>query len=70
MKRGYLKKHADGGRQATGACHITKRINMGTDFSQAASMAIVVLNKWAHQAMRPGDNTTGLGCWSWVRLRG
>jgi len=40
------------------------------DGFQPGGMAILVLNKWAHWAMRPGDNTTGLGCWSWVQLRG
>jgi len=40
------------------------------DRFQPGSTAIVVLNKWAHWATRPGDDTTGLGCWSWVRLRG
>jgi len=40
------------------------------DGFQPGGMAIVVLNEWAHWATRPGDDTTGLGRWSWVRLRG
>jgi len=40
------------------------------DTFQPGGTAILVLNEWAHHVMRPGDNTTGLGCWSWIRIRG
>jgi len=40
------------------------------DTFQPGGMEILVLNAWAHQATRPGDDTTGLGHWSWVCIRG
>ncbi len=37
---------------------------------QPGGTAILVLNKWVHQTTRPGDDTEGLGQWSWVQIRG
>jgi len=42
-----------------------KKDKHGTSF-QPGGTAIVALNAWAHHATRPGDDTSGLGQWSWV----
>jgi len=39
------------------------------DGLQPGSIAILVINEWVHQVTKPGDNTSGLSCWSWIRLR-
>jgi len=40
------------------------------DGFQPGSIPILVHNEWVHHTTQPGNNTTGLGHWSWVRLRG
>jgi len=46
-----------------------KRDTHGEDF-QPGGTALLTLNKLAHKATTPGDDTTGLGRWCWTRLRG
>jgi len=41
-----------------------------SDSFQPGGTTIVVLNALSHKSTQPGDNTTGLGQWSWVQLRG
>ncbi len=40
------------------------------DTYQPGGTAIVVLDALSHKTTKPGDDTTGLGQWSWVCLRG
>jgi len=35
---------------------------------QPGGTAIAVLNEWAHCTTRPGDDPSGLGRWSWIRI--
>jgi len=46
-----------------------KQDTHGDDF-QLGGTALLVLNKLSHKTTRPGDDTSGLGRWCWVRLRG
>jgi len=40
------------------------------DKFQSGGTAVLVVNKMSHKTTKPGDDPTGLGRWSWVRLRG
>jgi len=68
-KPSYLIKQEDGGKYAIGVSLTTKKINMVMASSQAAQ-PLQHWMKWAHCTTRPGDNITGLGRRSWVRIWG
>jgi len=55
------------------ACHWStshnKQDKFGNDF-QPGGTAILVCNKLSHKMAKPGNDTTGLGQWSWIQLRG
>jgi len=42
--------------------------NTGTQ--QPGGTGLLCVNQVAHWTLRPGDDLSGLGCWSWIRLRG
>ena len=55
------------------ACHWSishnKKDQHGDSF-QPGGTAIAAVNAWAHRTTTPGDDSSGLGRWSWIRIRG
>jgi len=46
------------------------RLEKHSTIVQPGGTGITVFNQLAHHAQKAGDNPTGLGHWSWIRLKG